>query len=573
MNYDEALEGGLFASPKVFQDQEEGEMPGVRRGCIVGPAAWLLAGVLLGEGALAQTPESPKRRSVLLITIDCLRPDHMSVYGYARDTTPNLARIAGESLVFENAFSSSAWTTPSLVSLVTGYQPSVHGQNGRYGFYDKLMPTPLRLLVEEGYDVFGSDIKGPGHEDFGYEGKPAFDRPYLENFIAARGSNPKPFFTWVHLDDLHLPYTPTAKNASRWLDTSSSSEGIDAVRQYRVILRNPREGLSFKHAGKVSFTSADQPIIRALYDGELADLDERLGAVLDRMRASGLLDRTIVVITADHGEELFEHGWVGHPSTNYDGKLYDELIRIPLIIRLPDHSKTGRFGALVQGVDLMPTLLELLGIDAARITPPMQGVSLLPLVGGERKEIHPMLFTQTTLEGWTTPEDEMKRRVLSVRTADRKLLLFPQGEAYRTEAYNLRSDPQEKKNLYPSRAGKFADLEKALADWKSENDGMAARLVQGAADKHLIALEQALKEADLVAAVREWEAIGVMQHTWGLEREPFYRREPYAEPWKALRLRAARDITAAIDCDTRDKRFRFVPSAGTDGTASVACDE
>jgi arylsulfatase A-like enzyme len=532
-----------------------------------------LLAAALGGGIFAQTSQAPKGWSVLLITVDCLRPDHMSVYGYARDTTPNLAKLARESLVFENAFSSSAWTTPSLSALMTGYPPSVHGQNGRYGFYDKRMPSPLRQLADAGYDVFGTDIKGPGHEDFGYQGKPAFDRPYLENFIAVRAANPKPFFTWTHLDDLHLPYTPTAKNANRWLDTSSRSEGVQAVREYRVILRHPQEGLPFKHAGSVTFTPADQPIIRALYDGELADVDERLGVVLEQMRDNGLLDRTLVVITADHGEELFDHGWVGHPSTSYDGKLYDELIRIPLIVRLPDRSKTGRFGALVQGVDLMPTLLELLDIDTSKIDPPMQGTSLMALVTGVRKELHPQLFMQTTLKGWTTPKEEVPRRVLAVRTIDRKLMLFPQEQGTRIEAYNLRSDPGETKNLYPSRARKFRDLQDALAAWQKENAGMAARLVQGAADKHLAALEQALQGGDVLAAVREWEAVETMQLTWGLEPQPFYSQEPYAAPWKALRHRMSGEITAAIDCATRDKTFRFIPPSGSGSVASVACDE
>ncbi len=91
------------------------------------------------------------------------------------------------------------------------------------------------------------------------------------------------------------------------------------------------------------------------------------------MRNTGLLDHTIVIISADHGEELFDHGWLGHASTGYDAKLYDELIRIPLIIRLPDQSLTGLYSALVQGVDLMPTIFDILGVSAAGMRPQMQG--------------------------------------------------------------------------------------------------------------------------------------------------------------------------------------------------------
>lgn len=545
--------------------------PSPWRGSRLGILGLLLLGALLGRAAFAQVPGPHERWSVLLLTLDCLRPDHMSLYGYARETTPQLDKFARESLVFENAFSTSAWTVPGIVSLVTGYYPPVHGQNGRFGFYDKEMPSPLRLLAEQGYDVLGSDIKGPGHEDLGYQGKPAYEGPWLEQFVKMRASNPKPFFVWIHLNSVHLPYAPSEKNASRWMDTSRESVGVAAVREHRMILRQEQAGLEYKHASNVAFVAEDAPTIRALYDGEVADLDESLGKALQGMRENGLLDRTIVVITADHGEELLDHGWVGHASTSYDGKLYDELIRIPLIIRLPDQSRVGRFGALVQGVDLMPTLLQLLGVDASRITPPMQGQSLMRLLLGERPSVRTHVFTQTTLKGWTTPKEELQARVVSVRTKEQKLISFPQGESRRIEAYDLKVDPGEKKNLYPARARKFADLLTALAAWSDENRAAAARLVQGAAERRRTSLERALQEGDLVAAVREWEAVEVMHQTWGFEPDPFYAREPYAAPWRNLRRLIASEITSAIDCQARDKAFRFVPATPTEPSASVAC--
>jgi arylsulfatase A-like enzyme len=497
----------------------------------------------------------------------------MSVHGYERATTPHLEAFARESLVFENAFAPSAWTVPGIVSLVTGYDPPVHGQNSRYGFYDKAMPTPLRLLAGEGYDVFGSDIKGPGHEDFGYQGKPAFKPPFLETFVEERATNPKPFFVWVHLSDLHLPYTPSEANARRWIDTSRSSEGVAAVKEHRIILRHPEEGLGYKHASNVAFVEEDRPVIRALYDGELADMDERLGKVLGRMRENGLLDRTIVVISADHGEELFEHGWIGHASTSYDGKLYDELIRIPLLIRLPNGSRAGRFKALVQGTDLMPTLLDVLALDATRISPPMQGQSLMPLVSGGRKSVRTHVFAQTTLKGWTTPKEDVRRRVVSVRSTDRKLIAIPQGDGRRIEAYDLRADPGETRNLYPSKARKFADLEAALAAWQDQSRETAARLVQEAAAKYKADLERALQDGDLLGAVRGWEAIEVMHQTWGLETDPFSEREPDATAWKTMRRQISAAIATAVDCGSRDKTFRFVPPAAAGASATVACPD
>jgi arylsulfatase A-like enzyme len=527
----------------------------------------------LDAGASPQTSQRREPWSILLVTVDCLRPDHMSLYGYTRDTTPHLDRIARESLVFENAFATSAWTVPGVVSLVTGYDPPVHGQNSRYGFYDREMPSPLRVLAEEGYDVLGSVIRGPGNEDFGFQAKPATQQPFLEHFVRERASNPKPFFAWIHLNDVHLPYRPSPRNSHRWMDTSRASDGVGAVREHHIILKSPQEGLEYKHASNVTFVEDDLPTIRALYDGEVADLDERLGSALDRMRKSGLLRRTIVVVTADHGEELFDHGWIGHASTSYDGRLYDELIRIPLIIRLPDRSRTGRFDALVQGVDLMPTLFEILGVDPSRMDPPMQGRSLMDIATGKRREVRTHIFTETTLKGWTTPKDEVKRRVLSVRTKDRKLLLFPEGEGHRIEAYDLRADPGETENLHPRRAAEFADLAGALTAWRDRSRETAARLVLEAASRRRARFERALQEGDLPAAVHEWEAVEVMHRTWGLEPEPFYAREPHASAWKTLRGLVAEQIGAAIGCSGRDRAFRLVPPGAADLPASVVCAE
>jgi len=124
--------------------------------------------------------------SVLLITIDNLRPDHMSLYGYEKDTTPYLKKFAKESVVFENAFSTSAWTAPGMVSIFTGYYPPVHAQHGRFSFYDEEMTAPFRILAEQGYEILGEAIDGPSHQGFGFQkrlGKWWLKEPLLESFI------------------------------------------------------------------------------------------------------------------------------------------------------------------------------------------------------------------------------------------------------------------------------------------------------------------------------------------------------------------------------------------------------
>lgn len=500
----------------------------------------------------AASPDAQARKpwSVLLITVDNMRPDHMSVYGYEKDTTPHLERFAAEAAVFEGAFSTSAWTAPGMVSIFTGYYPPVHAQSGRFSFYDSEMTSALRVLAQKGYEIFGHAIRGPSHEDFGFEHRLG----ELEDFVESRLSNDEPYFAWAHVADVHLPYTPSARNAKRFGATSRASEGIEAVGNHRIILRRPEEAqLDFEHAGKVAFGKEDVPEVIALYDGEVADVDERLGRILDRMRETGLLDRTIVIISADHGEELFEHGWVGHASTGYDAKLYDELIRIPLIIRVPDRSLIGRSSALVQGVDIMPTLFDILDINDVDMEPTMQGRSLLPLIADGTSKVRDFVFAQTTLKGWSTPKEEIGIRLVAARSATHKLIWVPTESGARIEGFDLREDPGETKNVYPQRVSEFRYLERALEAWTRDNRRAAAELVLGASGRRLRSIARAaLGTGGLVDAVNEWLAIQTMAETWGLEPDAFYANEPYAARWHDAQRLADEMIAKAMDCRAKN---------------------
>lgn len=341
-----------------------------------------------------------------------------------------------------------------------------------------------------------------------------------------------------------------------------------------MIFRHPeRVEVTYKHAGKVEFNAEDIPVIRALYDGEVAEVDERLRRNLERMRETGLLDRTIVIISADHGEELFDHGWVGHASTGYDGKLYDELIHIPLIMRVPDQSLTGRYSALVQGVDLMPTLFDILGVTTAEMEPPMQGVSLLPVVKGEQAAVRDYVFTQTTLKGWTTPREEIATRVVSVRSATHKLIWFPTDQGTRVEGYDLRQDPDELENIYPQNTSEFEALEQAYQVWVEDNRSVAAKLVLGGAERRIRNIaDAALGEEGLRAAVDEWLAIQTMEDTWGLEPDVFYQHEPHTGSWHKVQSVAAGMIAQAMACRAQGGTLHASDSTQSYNVESWNCD-
>jgi arylsulfatase A-like enzyme len=536
----------------------------------------LIIGYLITcSSTMASSSETDRPWSVLLITVDNLRPDRMSLYGHYRDTTPYLNKFADESAVFDNAFSTSAWTAPGMVSIFTGYYPPVHAQHGRFSFYDEEMTAAFRTLAAQGYEILGQAIRGPSHGGFGFQKRLGQgSKPQLEDFIEQRIGNKKPFFAWAHIKDVHLPYKPSEKNAERFGATSRNNKAIEAVKQHRMILRYPEQvDIDYRHAGKIEFNQEDIPIVQALYDGEVADVDERLRLNLEKMRTTGLLDHTVVIISADHGEELFDHEWLGHASTGYDAKLYDELIRIPLIIRLPDQSLTGRYHALVQGVDFMPTIFDILGVSAADMRPQMQGYSLLSVMQGKSTEVRDYVYNQTTMKGWTTPEDEMQKRVVSVRSTSKKLIRVPNEEGVRVEGYDLLQDPDELTDIYAARSDEFAELEKALQDWIIDNRSTAAELVEGAAEKRIGKIAYAvLGDGGVGNAVTDWISLQTMEATWGLEPDKFYQHEPYATSWQQIQRKAAHMIGRAMDCKSKGGLLRSKNSAQPRDTESWYCE-
>ena len=528
--------------------------------------AWLAWFVLLMPGLAIARDEPPSRHNVLILTVDCLRPDHLSLSGYERPTTPNLDAFAADAWVFENAFATSAWTSPGIVSMLTGYNPPVHAQNGRHAHYDRVLASALRVFDAAGYMTIGRNASGPNYGGIGLRREVgAVD---FEAFVRARAEEPDndPFIAWLHSKEPHLPYQASAANAGRFSGGIAITPGVEAVRRFRVIFRDPATKVSFRHAGPVAFGPGDAEAVRALYDETVRDADDHLGRAFAALRETGLIDRTLVVVSADHGEELLEHGWVGHASTSYDGKLTDELVRIPLIIRVPG-AEGGRSDALVSGVDLMPSLFEWLGLDPAAVSPPMQGVSLAPLVAGTAETVRDYVFQQTTRKGWTTPPDEMWRRVTAVRTRDRKLIWIPPeaGRRARLEGYDLAADPGEHHDLYPSQPGRFADLEYARNRWDLSNQKTAAALVTAGGRELARAQQEALGEGDLLRAIQAWQRLHRMHRTWGLEEAPFRLQRADGAAWRELH----RDATLLLsDALAREAGSVEAGSGATDGITS-----
>jgi choline-sulfatase len=476
--------------------------------------AWLLLSVVASAAEPPPAPAPP--RNVLVLTVDALRPDRMAVYGYDRPTTPYLDRFASESFVFERAFATGAWTSPGIASIFTGLHPPAHGQNSRYDYVDHTLLTPLDALrAQRGVRGIARDIEQATIRGLGFT--VAYTPAIQGDLETAQwlAKQPDGWVAWIHVKPTHLPYAPSPFNLRRFGGDRLDSPALTAIRTHGTVY--PRDyGLSWRPPVIASFTAEEQAVVSDLYDGAVADADELVGRMLEALRAAGKLDTTLVILSADHGEELFDHGWVGHASTGYEGKVYDPLIRVPLIVRAPGGAAVGRSAALVSHIDVMPTVFELMGADPSTVDGGMQGRSLVPLMRGQG-EGHDVVYARTTFKGWTCPYDETRDGLTAARATDRKLIRVRAGGEIRHEAYDLAADPRETSDLYATDPGRFADLASALDAYDRSSAERALALMFTAGERRLAALGEAARARDAVAAAQAWLALVELERTYGNE--------------------------------------------------------
>lgn len=377
-------------------------------------------------------------RSIVLVTLDTTRADRLGAYGHRGGLTPNLDRIAREGVLFEDAVSPVPLTLPAHASLFTGRYPASHGvrHNGIYRLRESETTLAEHLRshgfatagfvaayvlnrgfgAEQGFDLY-DDVPGNRFE----EGR---DRIYdaqrtagavngrVLPWLDARRPGER-FFLWVHYYDPHDPYAPP--------------EG---------------EG----------------PLAGEGYDREISYMDARFGDLLRALEERGLLDRSVLVVAADHGESLGEHGEKTHGIFLYEG-----AVRIPMILRAPGLVPSGkRLPGPAELVDLAPTVLEILGLPPL---PAAQGRSLVPRLAGKDDGRGRLAFAESLM-----PRLEFGWSELRMTTDGR----FKYVEAPRPELYDLREDPREERNLAANEPERGGELAAALARWVAETRDDAA---------------------------------------------------------------------------------------------------
>jgi arylsulfatase A-like enzyme len=409
--------------------------------------------------------------NILMILEDALRPDHLGCYGYPKNTSPNIDRLASEGVRFENCIAVSSHTFPPIISILMGQTTATHGLTSasRYDQWKRSKlwggkKTSLSILAEHGYLIDGELVMR--WEPLGFT-KDTESRDIENYFEEHRGDKwfflAEPYFT-------HLPYNPPEEYYQMFIVpgyqmSEATRKRMEAVRSKLLI--HPTGPVSKLEAGEpetlpddltdrshkrtvgiVDFNpEEDKPAVIALYDGEVRVFDDFVGKLVNKLEELGILDNTLIIIVADHGEELFERGHVGHSSTNLMGTLYEESIRVPLIMRYPEALPYGKvIHNQVSQIDIMPTIFEILNLPIPEF---MDGQSLLSLINGKTESFREECYAETTPAGWQSLRRD-EREIWCLRTEQWKLILYTNrsGTSVEYELYDLKNDPGEKKNLY-----------------------------------------------------------------------------------------------------------------------------
>lgn len=408
----------------------------------------LLAVFILSSGAFIYSKFQADKAAdfnVILLTLDALRPDHLGCYGYSKNTSPNIDKLAREGVMFTQAIAQSSWTRGSVPSFMTSTYEST---NNIYRFgdvLDKKFVTLSEILRSQGYETLASsggdwimkDFPGIAR-GFNYFVKGAKPDEIAQEIIAwIKEKRNKKFFIWVHfLEYPHIPYDPLSPFSQLFLSNEKSKE-IPIAKDGEFF------GVIPKRAAINKITNVNYYISQ--YDSEIAFADAGIGEMLDYLKKSGLDRKTIIVLSSDHGESLGEHNYY----FQHGYYLFDQLLKVPLIIKGPGLPENKTIHAQVQLVDIMPTILSMLKV---KTTIRMEGVDLLPVV-----------FDNIKNTGYAFSEVFNIEDFKCVRTTDWKLILNAGTGKY--ELYNLKNDPQELYNLIEVKKEEFGLLKAKLEGW------------------------------------------------------------------------------------------------------------
>lgn len=420
--------------------------------------------------------------NVVLIISDGLRADHLGCYGYSRNTSPNIDKFTKEAVLFKNCYTTASWTKPAIASMLTSLYPSIHGVTTLAGGLSVAIPTIADILRDNGYITYGYISNDFLKSDFGFNrGFDFFDDLALASnsffrrvkdslwrylpayiYIKARNIGNDKFQTSVSANKRILSWLKRYKNNNFFMF-------LHCIDTHMPFLPSPPYNKMFPY-DKGDKTSE----FISQYDGEIRFFDGNIRYLLDALKSLGIYDKTMIIITADHGEGFGEHNNYSHGCA-----IYQELIKIPLIIKYPRMNNriiTEAIEEPVISIDIMPTILDFLHINHKEMH--LDGVSLLPLFNEKGiKYLHRSILIDNPAIMCADRESIMVRGLIKNNTWKYILRRKPEEELY-----NLKNDPGELNNLASKEPRVLEEMRRELDLYIK---GFNKRVTYGASEKKL----------------------------------------------------------------------------------------
>ncbi|TAH39312.1 MAG: DUF229 domain-containing protein [Planctomycetota bacterium] len=418
---------------------------------------------LLTFGCQKEAPagaDAKEALNLILISLDTCRADRLGVYGAARGNSPRLDAFAQECAVFTDCWAQSTSTGPSHRSLFSGQFVHRHGMHDNY--FTEAPYTLAGVLAGAGWRTAGFSGGGYVRKKYGLDqgfevfrepaGQP-YTRDLPEVLPVAREwlaqAVAEPFFLFVHGYDPHCPYWPPEPWRSQyagWYQGALDARDKCGRQDFEPLIRSGE------------FGAEERRYVSDLYDAAVASADDQIGRFLDELRARGLLERSLVVFLSDHGESLGEHDWVGHT------RMWEEQLRVPLMIRFPGGEHAGRYDDPVMLVDVFSTVLGALSVPAPEGA---QGIDLMPrLRGGAPLPAERLRLAQFGARESLRLDARWKLTTRSVK-----------GVLTERELYDLQADAGETRNLYATAEGRevFDRLYARYQEWRGDTQAQDAR--------------------------------------------------------------------------------------------------
>lgn len=436
--------------------------------------------------------KDPSLPNIVLVLVDTLRADHLSLYGYEKKTSPYLERLVEEAILFENAFANSTWTRPSVATVLTGRYPSSHKTMHKVDALPDEIVTVTEILKQKGYFTKGIVTNfnlapyfnfHQGFDEYEYL-EPRFmlwANDTISKFTLYNGLRlikERFLTTYYNVDQFYRDARFLTDYTIRWLNSFSSLKSpyflfIAYMDPHDPYFKHPYNGEAIARVSIGSPLPQDRNHIIDLYDGEIMYWDYHFYRFIQALKAKGDWDNTMVIVFSDHGEEFYEHGGWWHGTT-----LYEEQVHVPLIIKLPKSEKGGtKIKNWVQLVDITPTILSYVGVD-----PLPNFIQGKPLFERKGKEV---VFMEeehegNILRGIRFLKDEEEWKYIEANKGN------PRGVKPK-ELYNLVRDPYEKIELSKKEEEKVTYAEKLL---REENN----RAKRGAVHSQIINIDEGARD-------------------------------------------------------------------------------